>query len=110
MPSNKELLELIRQWNEENQDNMASRYLRTEFRALEKKLEQLDTGSSTSTLSPGAKAAASAAKEGPREPVADGRDTVPEGRPAEDQPKTFQEASAAAHDKFMTNLTGKTGA
>lgn len=106
MPTHAELIDLLDTWDKENEGNMPARYLRAEFKRIQKSLEQLDKGTSREKPSPGVVAAKAASKDGHRMAVDENRPEVPEGREPKDQPKTFAESAALAHDVFMQQLAG----
>jgi hypothetical protein len=111
VPTHKELLGHMRVWSEENKDNIPARFIRAEIMRLERMVAKMDEGTNSDTLSAGASAAQKAAMQEKRDTsvqdkmFAGERQGAEEGRPVDQQPKNWQDAADAAHEKFMQQVT-----
>lgn len=107
MPSHKELLATFDEWDKENEHNMSARYIRAELQRLRRNLTKLDEGTNPEQRSHGEQAAEKAALASPRKDRVDepARQEVPDGRPVEQQPRSFEDAAAAAHEHFMAQVS-----
>jgi len=101
----------MRDWSRENEGNLPARFIRAEILRIERMISKMDEGTNPGAPSPGSSAASKAA-------VGEKRDTsvqekmfsgerqgAEEGRPVEQQPKNFEDAAAAAHERFMQQVT-----